>query len=231
MSEEELYRTYEVTVRYVPFDSPRPRDWATITWEISEDDAIWTALREFRADENPHLDRVAQGGTLGDRAAGERTSGGAAEDRRVIASSRLRLRDDAAEEGGDRLPEAQRQAHERHQGHVELAALDLLQVLQVEVAPLCGLFERPSRGLTKPPQPEPERLRLTSVPSGPLVDPRRSLLGLWLRRHPPRKVPALALGVYLTCDERPLTPAADAEDDPQSAKPCGTTMHPDARRT
>jgi hypothetical protein len=51
MSEEDLYRSYVVIVRYVPSDGSRPRNWSTTAREISEDDAIWTALREFRTDE------------------------------------------------------------------------------------------------------------------------------------------------------------------------------------
>jgi hypothetical protein len=51
MSEDELYLTYEVTIRYLPSGSFRRKEWVTTAREISEDDAIWTALREFRSDE------------------------------------------------------------------------------------------------------------------------------------------------------------------------------------
>lgn len=58
MSEADLYRTYAVTIRYLATtvdrsatEDSRRREWSTTAVEISEDDAIWTALRRFRREE------------------------------------------------------------------------------------------------------------------------------------------------------------------------------------
>ncbi len=58
LSEDELYRCYTVTIGYLESldigcrHGPRRRcEWTFFAEEISEDDAIWTALREFRREE------------------------------------------------------------------------------------------------------------------------------------------------------------------------------------
>jgi hypothetical protein len=48
-----------------------------------------------------------------------------------------------AKEIGDRTLQPSGQPYQGDESHVELPALDLLKVLQIEVAALCHLLERP----------------------------------------------------------------------------------------
>lgn len=63
------------------------------------------------------------------------------------------LRLGRSEEDVERLPEADGQANQSHQGHIQSAGLDLLKVLPVHVAPLGSLFEGPIGGMTQSSDP------------------------------------------------------------------------------
>lgn len=123
----------------------------------------------------------------------------------------FRLRSCVAEQRRHGLPEADRQPDQGDQGHVELTALDLLQVLQVQVAPLGGLLEGPPMLLPEPTETKPQGLRFANVPGTLLVHPGRSFVGPRLRRHPPRTVGVFSLLKYLTCDECVLTETPELE--------------------
>lgn len=79
------------------------------------------------------------------------------------------------EEDVERLAEADGQANERHQRHVQRARLDFLEVLPVHVAPLGGFFEGPAGGMAESANPSPERPLLLLEASGASVGLGRSL--------------------------------------------------------
>jgi hypothetical protein len=100
--------------------------------------------------------------------------------------SALGLGGGTAEQGGDWLSKAHGKSDQCYEGDVELAALDLLKVFQVKVAPFGHPLERPAFGLAQPTKTQPQSLRLAKVPSALLVHPRGALVGPRLLRHPPR---------------------------------------------
>ena len=80
-----------------------------------------------------------------------------------------------SEEDVERLSKADGQANERHQGDVQRARFDLLEMLPVHIAPLGGFFQRPVGGMAQGSHPSPERPLLLLETSGASVGLGRSL--------------------------------------------------------
>lgn len=74
-----------------------------------------------------------------------------------------------------RLPKAHRQAHERHQGDVQGAGFDLLEVLPVHIGPFSGFLQGPVGGMTKGSHPSAKGALLLLEPSRSSVRLGRSL--------------------------------------------------------
>jgi hypothetical protein len=87
----------------------------------------------------------------------------------------------------DGLPEAHGAANQGDEGDIELTALDLLKVLQVQIAAFRGLLERPPFGFSKTTQLQTKGLRFTKVSRALLVQPRLSFVATRFLRHPPRR--------------------------------------------
>ena len=97
----------------------------------------------------------------------------------VLASSPSSLLDGLrlgrSEEDVERLAEADRQADERNESHVQRAGLDLLKVLPVDVAALAGFLQRPVGGMAQSADPSPQRPLLLPETSGGSMGLGRSL--------------------------------------------------------
>lgn len=91
-------------------------------------------------------------------------------------SSRLDgLRVGRSEEDVERLAEADRQADERHQRHVQRAGLDLLKVLPVDIATLAGFLQRPVGSMAESTDASAQRSRLLLETGGGSMGLGRSL--------------------------------------------------------
>lgn len=97
----------------------------------------------------------------------------------VLASSPSSLLDGLrlgrSEEDVERLAEADRQADERNEGHVQGSRLDLLKVLPVDVAALAGFLQRPVGRMAQRADPSAQRPLLLPETSGGSVGLGRSL--------------------------------------------------------
>lgn len=97
----------------------------------------------------------------------------------VLSEPRLPLGDGLGLGGGEedvqRLTKADSKANECHQGHVQRAGLDLLEVLPVHIAPLGGFFQGPLGGMAKSTHTSTERTLLLLEARGGSVGLGRAL--------------------------------------------------------
>lgn len=97
----------------------------------------------------------------------------------VLGEPRLPLREELGLGRGEKdvqgLAEADGQANERHQRHVQRAGLDLLEMLPVHIAPLGGFFESPVSSMAQRTNPSPERPLLLLEARGGSMGLGRSL--------------------------------------------------------